>query len=301
MDSVFGRCQHVKTVTFQAILFFFLMSLSASLSATELETDRLKLGVVPFKSPRAIMEVYTPVANVLTDVLGISVQVVTASSYEQYLERIYAKHYDIIVLGSTFYFKAHDKAGYQAVARGYPPFYAGIIVLADSTVQNVEQLRGKSMAAVNKNDRAGYKLQKMALLKKHIALDDDLTVHFRGDFDSVIYAVLSGQDESGAIRLDALNRLAFSRVRDRLKVIYTSPLNPQFPFAVRPDMDPVLQKKIADGLSSISIQNPENAVILQNLTIQGIERVNSGDLELLRKSRQVENKETVKTVKVPAE
>ena len=272
------------------VLSVFLFLSMTCIAVAGQDEDSLKLGVVPFKNPRAVVELYTPVASILTRALGKTVRVVTASGYDQYLERIYAKQYDIIVLGSTFYFKAHDRAGYLAVARGYPPFYAGIIVRNDSNINEIEQLRGKSIAAVNNKDRAGYKMQKMALLKKGIDIDGDLDVHFRGNFDSVIYAVLSGQNDAGAIRLDALQKPSFSELRGGIKIIYTSSENPQFPFAVRPNMDPVMQEKIGAALVSISMEQPETAAILQSLNIKGIDRITSSDLELLRQARQEEAK-----------
>jgi len=273
-----------KICTFSLTLILLLLS-SSPVATQEIPT--LKLGVIPFKSPRAVVELYSPVAALLADVLGIRVQVVTARSYEQYLERIYEKQYDMIVLGSTFYFKAHERAGYLAVARGYPPFHAGIIVLQNSSITSLEQLRGKTMAAVNSSDRAGYKLQKTALRKQHIDLEKELTVHFRGDFDSIIYAVLSGQDDAGAIRLDALNRHAFAKVKEKLRIIYTSPANPQFPVAVNPDMDAALRHKIRNALVSIE-QSGAGADILEKLHIQGFEAIDSNDMEHLRKSRQKE-------------
>ena len=269
------------------LLVFLILSMTCIAVAGQ-DEDCLKLGVVPFKNPRAVVELYTPVASILTRALGKTVRVVTANGYEQYLERVYDKQYDIIVLGSTFYFKAHDRAGYLAVARGYPPFYAGIIVRSDSDIDEMEQLLGKSIAAVNDKDRGGYKLQKMALLKRGIDIDSDLDVHFRGNFDSVIYAVLSGQDDAGAIRLDALQKPSFSKLRGKIKIIYTSSENPQFPFAVGPNMDPVMQEKIGAALVSISMEQPETAAILQSLNIEGIDRITSSDLELLRQARQEE-------------
>ena len=245
----------------------------------------LKLGVVPYKSPRAIVELYSPIASLLTRELGRQVRVVTANDYDQYMQRIYDKQYDIIVLGSTFYFKAHDRSGYEAVARGYPSFRCGIITLKTSGIDEIEQLRGKSMAAVNYMDRGGYRLQERALLKHGVNIPDDLDVHFLGKFDSVIHAVLNGQDDAGAIRLDSLQKPPFENIREKIKVIYTSPENPQFPFAVPSSMDPVLREKIAATLESITMDNSETAAILNSLHIQGIERVSSSDLELLRQQR----------------
>ena len=266
--------------------FFFLALVSVA--AAGQDDDWLRLGVVPYKSPRTVVQLYHPIASLLMRKLGKSVRVVTADSYEQYLQRIYAKQYDIIVLGSTFYFKAHDRAGYEAVARGFPPFRAGIIVRKDSGIDTIEQLRGKTMAAVNVKDRGGYKLQEMALLKKGVDPESEVVVHFRGTFDSVIYAVLSGRDDAGAIRLDALQKPSFAEVNKKLKIIYTSPENPQFPFAVRSDMDPAMREKIRAALVSITMDSPETAAILESLNIKGFARITSNELEVLRRERREE-------------
>ncbi len=269
-------------------LFGFFFFILTSAAAADHNDDWLRLGVIPYKSPRTVVELYNPIALLLMQKLGKRVRVVTADGYEQYLQRVYAKKYDIIVLGSTFYFKAHDRAGYDVVARGFPPFRAGIIVRKDSGIDTIEQLRGKTMAAVNVKDRGGYKLQEMALRAKGIDPESDVDVHFRGKFDSVIYAVLSGQDDAGAIRLDALQKPAFVDVKKKLKVIYTSRENPQFPFAVRSDMDPVMREKIGTVLASITMDRPETAAILKSLNIKGFDLVTCDDLEVLRLQRQKE-------------
>lgn len=267
------------------IVIFVFLFISIQWSVAGQDDGYLELGVVPYKSPRAIVELYGPIASVLTRELGKKVQVVTAIGYDQYLQRIYDKQYDIIALGSTFYFKAHDRSGYEAVARGYPSFRCGIIVLNTSDIEDIEQLRGKSLAAINIMDRGGYKLQERALLKHGIDINRDMKVHFRGKFDSVIYAVLNGQDDAGAIRLDALQKPAFDRVREKIKIIYTSGENPQFPFAVRSTMDPIIREKIGTALASITMKHPESAAILHSLNIQGFEQITNSEMELLQQQR----------------
>ncbi len=78
-------------------------------------------------------------------------------------------------------------------------------------------------------------------------------------------------------------------MRDKLRIIYTSPENPQYPFAVRADMDPVLKDKIGEALTAITMANPETAEILHNLNIHGFERISSAELELLRQRRLEED------------
>ncbi len=271
-----------------AVLLFSLVFFLTGFSIAGQNNEWIKLGIIPYKSPREVVRLYSPIASILSKTLNKKVMVVTADGYEQYMQRVYEKKYDIIALGSTFYFKAHDKAGYQAVARGYPSFRCGIIVRNDSNINNIEELRGKSMAAVTREDRGGYKLQKKALLQAGIIPEQDIKVHFRNKHDSVVYAVLNGQDDAGAIRLDALQKGDFAKLGKKLKIIYTSPENPQFPFAVRQDMDPSMRDKIEKSLTSINSQQPESATLLKQLQIRGIEQISSEKLDLLRQARKRE-------------
>lgn len=271
------------------ILFcFFFISISCVLPAQG--ANELKLGVIPFKTPRVVRDLYIPLASHLSDALGVNVRVLTARSYEEYMEHVYARKYDIIALGTSFYFKAHDKAGYQAIARGYPPFHAGIIVLRSSGITRLEQLKGKSLAAVTKTGRGGYKLQKRALLKKGVDPEQDMTVTFKGDNDAVIFSVLGGEHVAGAIRLDTLQRPLFAKIKDTLKFVYKSPKIRQFPFAVRADIDPALTQEIVKALTSLSMEQPETAAILKDFHLKGIEEVSGDDMERLRKKRQQEAK-----------
>ncbi len=271
-----------------AILFIIVFQAGNAIAVSHKE---IKMGVVPYKSPREIVTIYAPIASLLTKELGINVRVVTAVGFNQYMQRIYNKQYDIIVLGSTFYFKANERAGYEAIARGYPPFHCGIIVRKDSGIVDLNKLKGKRMAAVNIMDRGGYKLQKRALKKIGINPEADLDLHFRGKHDAVIYAVLNGEDDAGAIRLDAMQKPSFASVRNKLRIIYTSPENPQFPFAVHKDMDPELRLKIGEILGSITSENPETVAVLERMNIKGIELVTPEDLERLRLKRQKETHE----------
>ena len=266
------------------VLFcFFFLSVFCALPAHG--AMELKLGVIPFKTPRVVREFYMPLASYLSDHLGMNVRVLTARSFEEFMEDVYAHKYDIIVLGSSFYFKAHDKAGYQAIARGYPPFHAGIIVLRSSGVTHLEQLKGKSLAAITQISRGGYRLQKKALLKKGVDPEQDMAVTFKGDNDAVIFSVLGGEYVAGAIRLDALQRPLFAKIKDTLRIIYKSPAIPQFPFAVRAEMDPALRQKIVNALTSLSMEQPQTAAILKDFHLTGIEEVNNDVLDHLREKR----------------
>ena len=282
-----------KTELLTILLFFFM----ASIAIAGQSHDELKFGVIPVKSTKGVVESYFPLAAWLSKELGINIRVVTASGIDQFMERVYSRQYDMIVLGSGYYFKALDKADYQVLARGYPPFHSGIIVLKETGIDRIEQLRGKSMAAIHSQGRGGYTLQKMALADVGINMETDIDVHFRGNFGSVIYSVLSGSDDAGAVRLDSMLTPDIEKVRHKLKVIYTSPENPQHPFAVRADMDPALQEKIRTLLLSMSMKKPATASLLADLKLKGMEKITQHDMEQLRSARKKEKEARKKAMR----
>lgn len=268
-----------KTLFFTFFIMLFFVAIAEGQS-------ELKLGVIPYKTPRVVRDLYLPLASYLSDELGVNVRVLTAKNYKEYMQNVLAQQYDIIALGSSFYFKAHYEADYQAIARGYPPFYAGIIVLKNSGITRLEQLKGKSLAAVVKTGRGGYKLQKKALLKKGIDPEKDMTVTFKGDNDSVIISILGNEYAAGAIRLDTLQRHLYAKIKDTLRILYKSSPIRQFPFAVHSDMDQELRQKIAVALTSMTMVQPETAAILKKFHLKGMEAVTDADLERLRKKRE---------------
>ncbi|MCK5227097.1 MAG: phosphate/phosphite/phosphonate ABC transporter substrate-binding protein [Desulfobulbaceae bacterium] len=266
------------------LLLFLLSVLLAPSHAITAESHKksLRLGVLPYKAPRVILETFAPIASLLTRELKTPVRVITAPDFDEFMNRVSERNYDIIFLGYPYYLKAHDTAGYVAIIRGHPSFHGGILVRKDSGIKELSELKWKKIAAVSPETKAGFQLQKKELEKHGIDTGKEIKFNFVGRADSVVYAVLNRKSDAGATRLDTLNNKEFANWEETLDILFTTPEITQFPFAVHPDMGPHLRQDITKALASITGYTPEGAAILKNLSIKGFKKVTHEVFERLR-------------------
>ena len=267
--------------TIQCLLVLFLLSLTLPLLLQAADKP-LRFGVFPFKSPKAMLKLFMPVARQLESEIGRPVQIVSAPNASQYNERAIAGDYDLIWPCNTCYFKIHSKAGYTAVAQGYPSFHGIVITRKDSGITQLSQLKGKKVAAAWKNSYAAYKFFSNKMKELGFSPPEDFSVSFLGKLDTIIFSVIGRHHDAGAIRQDALYSSRFDRVRDQLSIIYTSQEVPQFPFAVKPDMDQKTVDQIVKILTQINSDTAHGKVILKALKIEEIRPCADSDYDAFR-------------------
>ena len=163
---------------------------------------------------------------------------------------------------------AAKKGKYHAVAKGIPSIRGGVIVRKDSDIFSIEQLKGRKVAAAIPESFACYQFLKIKLQKK--GLFEDVSFTFLKKIDTIIYSVLNKKYDAGTIKLSFLEKAAFDNVKDKLRIIETSPEITRTPFAVRSDIDKNTEKKIIQTLISINKDDPLGKSILQQLHIQAI-------------------------------
>jgi ABC-type phosphate/phosphonate transport system substrate-binding protein len=165
------------------------------------------------------------------------------------------------------------------IARGVPSFWAGAIVRQDSEIKNIEQCRGKKVAAIGEHSYAGYMFFKDLLVKQKIDPAKDLNIQFLGKVDTVIYGVLNKKYDVGLLRIDTLETPDFIALRDQFRIIARSPEIPQFPFVVKKGMDQQTVTAIQEVLTSLSPGKPEDLEILKSLQIKKIVGATKSDYD----------------------
>ncbi|MDD2270646.1 MAG: phosphate/phosphite/phosphonate ABC transporter substrate-binding protein [Desulfuromonadaceae bacterium] len=229
----------------------------------------IKFAVYPYKSPRSVIKVFGPIAARLEKKLGQRVELVSAPDMQTFLAKGLAGEYDLILSPPTLYYKMQP-VGYMPIARGVPSFWGGAIVRRDSTIRNIEQCRGKKVAAIGKFSYAGYMFFKAALVEHRINPAKDLDIQFLGKVDTVIYGVLNKKYDVGLLRLDTLDTPDFIALKDQFHVIVRSAEIPQFPFVVKKSMNQRTASAIREVLVSLSPDTPEDLEILKSLQISRI-------------------------------
>jgi len=155
----------------------------------------------------------------------------------------------------------------QAVFRGV------ILTRSDRTdIRDLNDLKGKRFAAVDKTSLGGWHAAWAELLKAGIDPDRDFSnLNFTGTHDAVIFAVLSGDADAGTVRSSQLERMA---KEERINLsditvlnsqnsryphypyLLSTPLYPEWPFAAVTGTDPELSKDVAVALLNMDQDDP---------------------------------------------
>ena len=171
---------------------------------------------------------------------GIYVDSSVATSYAAAIEAMCAGKADIVWLATLSYVIAKDKCPDAQLLvtslRFGSQFYNGqIIVGADSGIESVEDLDGKSFAFTDPASTSGY-LYPTALLEKNgVELSESL---FAGSHNSAALAVYNGRADAAATYVDVRNSLEtdFPDIKDKTKVIALTDDIPNDTITAGPDV-----------------------------------------------------------------
>lgn len=253
------------------------MALPLSCLAQE-TSDAIRFAVFPYKSPKSVIEVFSPLAARIEKRLGKKVLLVSATDSEAFLKKSLAGEYDLALPSIAVYYKMLP-AGYTAIAKGVPSFWGGVIVRQDSKIKTIEQCKGKKIAAIGEHSYAGYMFFKAQLDEKRIDSKKDMDIQFVGKLDTIIYGVLNKKYDGGVIRLDTLEMKDFAPIKDQFRIVSRSVAVPQFPFVVKSGMDQRTATAIREVLTSLSPDKPEDLAILKSLQVKQIVAATKDDYD----------------------
>lgn len=105
-----------------------------------------RFGVFPYLPALSIDRIFGPVALSLCHAIDYPLSLKTKPTFEKFFEELARGHYDIAFLHPMFYVAAHDRFGYQPLARVDAALQAVLLVDAGSKAQTLEDLAGRVIA-----------------------------------------------------------------------------------------------------------------------------------------------------------
>jgi phosphonate transport system substrate-binding protein len=172
--------------------------------------DELTLSMLPRHAPTEIQRRIEPLADYLTQALGIPVTTVLAGDYTDYEQRL--RRGDIAIgyqnpLVTVGVLPAHQ-VRLMAVEEGSGQHYRGIVIVpTGSPLQGLTDLKGRRVMMVGRTSGGGYLSPKLALTELGIQVhrDCELSVAADNKQENVLIAVSIGEVEAGFIRENALH------------------------------------------------------------------------------------------------
>jgi phosphonate transport system substrate-binding protein len=237
---------------------------------------KLVFGFIPSAEADKIADNAKPMADFIAKEIGIPVDTFTSTDYAGMIEAMGSRKVDIGSLGPLAYVLAKDQGAADVLLKTsrnkvytYPWLF---IVRADSGINKLEDLKGKTIAFVDASSASGYLYPAYFLRKEGFNADNFFkeTV-FAGSHDTAARSVYSGDVDVAAIYGDARDKLIKSGLKDakdKTKVLYTSAGTwgeiPNDAIAVRPGLPEELKEKIRAALVKYS-NTPEGAATLKEV------------------------------------
>ncbi|QIA27862.1 phosphate/phosphite/phosphonate ABC transporter substrate-binding protein [Thermaerobacter sp. PB12/4term] len=253
------------------------------------DPDKLVMGFVPSQNATTLQETAEPLGKMLSDELGIPVEVFVSTNFIGLVEAMANEQVHIGFLNPFAYVIAKDRGDpvevmFKSVRHGNDSYRAQIFVRADSGIDDVQGLKGKKFAFVDPASTSGYLFAAHYLLKNGIDPEKDIEAIMAGSHDGAVLSVYNGQTDGGASFEDARTLLKddYPDVMDKVKVIaYTDPI-PNDTISVASWLSDDLKKRIHDAFAKIAQTEEGKKVLFDIYEIEGLTDAKDSDFDIIR-------------------
>jgi phosphonate transport system substrate-binding protein len=269
------------------IILAVLLTVTPSVRDSDAARQELRIGLVPEMNIFEQVERFEPLAEHLSGRIGVPVRLTVLSRYGGIIDRISSKEVDGAFLGSFTAAEAITRLGMVPIARpvhadGTSTYQGYIIVRMDSGIENVHDMKGKSLALVDRATTAGYAYP-LAYFRHHGVTDEQDhfgLIEFHGSHDQVIRAVLTGKADIGAAKSTVYDRLRRTdpQITGELRILAASRHVPSNGLLLSPNVERPLQKRIRTVLLSLE-RDPAGRPVLQKLGASGFVPTSENDYE----------------------
>ena len=245
------------------------------------EKTVLKIGVLAKRGTEKALTQWKPLADYLsTNITEYTFQIVPLN-FEEIYQAVNDNSIDFIIANSGMYVDFEADYGANRIATlknlrlGNPYTVFGGVILVKANRKDIEtlkNLKGKTFMAVNETSLGGWQMAWGVLKDESI----DPKKHFKklsfGDtHDAVVEAVLKGKVDAGTVRTDTLERMAaegkikledfkiINQQQDpsgKFPFVHSTPLYPEWPFAVTKDVPIEISEKVAGALLNMLKDSP---------------------------------------------
>lgn len=269
----------------QLMLALGLMLCTALSHAADSDPDTLKVALLPDENASELIKRNQPLKDYLEASLGKDIELIVTTDYSSMIEAMRFGRIDLGYFGPLSYVMARSKSDIEPFAAmlvdGKPTYRSILIANAEAGVASYSDIKGKKMAYGDRASTSSHLIPKTLLLEQAgLEADSDYEEHFVGTHDAVAVNVANGNADAGG-----LSEVIFAHVLDRglidrddVVVLGYSDEYPQYPWAMRSNLDPELKQKIQDTF--IAIDDP---AILDNLKAEGFVAIDDEAYDIVRK------------------
>jgi phosphonate transport system substrate-binding protein len=221
------------------------------------------------------------VADMIFEETGLVIKTSVATEYAGVIEALCSDppKAQMASLATFSYIVAADRGCAEAelvsVRYGSPVYNGQIFVRADSGIETLADLKGKTFCATDPLSTSGSIIPKISLKAAGVDPETDLAeVTYAGSHDAAVAAVYNGDCDAGASYVDARSRIEEEHpdVMEVLKVIFISADIPNDGVQYVPSFPRELRDKINDALLKIAATDEGKEALDESYQWSGLER-----------------------------
>jgi phosphonate transport system substrate-binding protein len=190
-------------------LFFLVLLLAGSAGGSQ-SPPELVFGMTPVVGVEATRARFAPLAEYMSDQLGIPVRLLVADSYGSLIEKMVAGEVDLAKLSPLAYVRVRQqipamKLVATHVANGSATYSSYLVALQDNRFSFLEKLNGARICFADPDSTSGYLYPAAYLQSRGIVPGRDLIIEFAGDHRACLDRLFAGRCDivatwAGAIR-----------------------------------------------------------------------------------------------------
>ncbi len=220
------------------------------LIAPNRESGVLYFGFELRGSPDEDARQYLPLLKYLEQATGLRFELRFTPGGARIADLLGTGEFHFAAVGAGIYLRARERYGVIPLVRGLnaegrDEYQSAIVVVPDSPIRSVEELRGKSFAFAGATSTQGYLIPRIVLAEHGISLDDLARYKHTCSHQNCANTVISGRSDATGVQDIFGRRLAAEGI---VRIIHTSEFYPSSGIAANRDVPPDVIQKVKQAL-----------------------------------------------------
>jgi phosphonate transport system substrate-binding protein len=248
---------------------FAILGSAAQAQSWKAQYPELVFAVVPAENASGVTDRFTPFVNYLARQLGTKVTLRIANDYAAVIEGQRAGNIHIAYYGPASYSRAYitgaktEPFAIEINDDGTRGYHSVFYVKKDSPYKSVQDLKGKNLGLVDPNSTSGNNVPRFALNKMGIEPETFFNkVVYTGSHENAVIALSQGTVDVAAnwwnneveSNLRRMERKGMAKYDD-FRIIFTSDLIVNSPYAYLSDLPADLKAQIRDAFFQVSTKD----------------------------------------------
>ncbi|MCS6810466.1 MAG: phosphate/phosphite/phosphonate ABC transporter substrate-binding protein [Tepidimonas sp.] len=239
----------------------------------------LLLGIVPYLTARRLAELYEPLRQFFERELGQPVGLETASSYVAYHARCAAGDYDVLATSPALGRIAEREQGYLPLARPLTDLEPLLVVLRDSPLREVRELRGKVVTTSDPMATLTLAARRY-LAEAGLPPGPAVTVRAMGTHANSLAALVHGESAAAVVSVTALKQIG-GDWPERVRVLARVPPTPPLLYMAHRRLGAPTIERLQRQMLRFGNETPEGQELFRRLGHDGLRPITAADLAAL--------------------